>query len=389
MSDTGSKCIPFVNTSTDASIASQFYKDCAFVRLSLQQFDNLAHHLPATCKRWIDGGTDGLGQPKLARTNFIDQFDNWKQMHDSAFQTKPDTEVVRQFAEAILDSCLKKGADWISIPQLPYTSDSKRNRINRLLASSSGTWRLQKGNSVRLILPVILTHKRQTDLKTARNQRVRLAAECHKRASADGYWVVDQSLSDVDGSPSFGERFEGLIHFQEELATKIGNQASLRVAGPYWGLGLVLWARGLVDYIGVGLGNAYQYHSPGGHSRQPHTRVSLPHLCRLAIVSGELHKWLHNVAAEVPDGPIKEDFESVAEQIHAYMTNETARRQIARFHRSWFDTIAKAPPPGRPLALYQYLSSAYVLGKGLHSLPANESVRRPESVARLLMLCCL
>ena len=76
MSDTGSRCIPFVNTPTDASIASQFYKDCGFVRLGLQQFDDLNHHLPSTCKRWIDGGTDGLGQTKLARTSFIDQFDN-------------------------------------------------------------------------------------------------------------------------------------------------------------------------------------------------------------------------------------------------------------------------------------------------------------------------
>ena len=70
MSDTGSRCIPFVNTPTDASIASQFYKDCGFVRLGLQQFDDLNHHLPSTCKRWIDGGTDGLGQTKLARTSF-------------------------------------------------------------------------------------------------------------------------------------------------------------------------------------------------------------------------------------------------------------------------------------------------------------------------------
>ncbi len=389
MSDTGSRCIPFVNTPTDASIASQFYKDCGFVRLGLQQFDDLNHHLPSTCKRWIDGGTDGLGQTKLARTSFIDQFDNWEQLHDPAFQAKPNTGVVKQFAEAVLDVCQKKEADWISVPQLPYVDDSKRNRVNRLLASSSGAWRRQKGNSARLILPVILTHKRQTDRKTARNPKVRLAAECYERASADGYWVVDQSLNDVDGSPSFGERFEGLIHFQEELSTRIGRQARLRVTGPYWGLGLVLWARGLVDHIGVGLGSAYTYHSPGGHSRQPHTRVSLPRLCRLAIASSELGKWLHNVSADMPDGPIKEDFESVAGQAYAYMTTETARRQIAEFHRSWFDAIAKAPPPGRPLALYQYLSSAYVLGKGLDPLPANESVRRPESVARLLMLCCL
>ena len=67
-----------------------------------------------------------------------------------------------------------------------------------------------------------------------------------------------------------------------------------------------------------------------------------------------------------------------------------SRDQIAKFYKGWFDEIEAVPRPGRALALYQMLSSAYVLGKALPSLPSSErTARRPERVAEYFMLNCL
>jgi len=65
------------------------------------------------------------------------------------------------------------------------------------------------------------------------------------------------------------------------------------------------------------------------------------------------------------------------------------RDQIARIYKKWIDSLACVPVAGRPLTLYQQLSSSYVLGKSLSDLPERGTARRPERVAQQLMLVCL
>ena len=69
--------------------------------------------------------------------------------------------------------------------------------------------------------------------------------------------------------------------------------------------------------------------------------------------------------------------------------------QIARFYARWLQGIQDVPPEGRALALYQDLSSAFILGRQLGPLPktslpqAPARVREAGKVAEQLMLHCL
>ena len=393
MTTSGSKCVPFINTTTDAQLATQFYKDCELVRLNLLSFDNLHPSIPVACMRWIDAGTDGLGQAKPDSkwlNSFLSQFGSAVHLRDPQFQGKPDKDLVRKFVESVLGSCQEKTPDWISVPQLPYETDATRNKINRSLAEETRNWRYESGGDSRFVLPIILTHQAQTNSKTVRNRKVQLAAECFARSGADGYWVVDHTLNDVEGSPSFEKRVVGLLRMQEELEAKIGQRARVRVVGPYWGLGFLLWAKGLTEYMGVGLGNAYTYYLPGGHKSPGRKRIALPGLYRLATLSNEFGDWISRVIDEMPPDPLRADYINLSQRIQSYLVDDIGRRrQIAKFHRGWYDGISHVPSAGRSLALFQKLSSAYVFGTALPSLPAREVARRPESVAKLLMMHCL
>ena len=363
------------------------------VRLNASSFDGFHSRLPVDSKRWIDAGTEGLGQANPEAQwlqDFFAQFQAAKQLSEPQFQLSPDKNVVTTFVEDVLTFCQAKSPDWISVPQLPYADNAARNRINKRLAIATREWRQKTGGSAGFILPVILSHQRQTNTKALRNRKVQLAAECYEQSGAEGYWVVDHSLNDVEGSPAFDKRVAGLVSFQKELEARIGRRARLRVVGPYWGLGLLLWTKGLAEYLGVGLGSAYTYYLAGGHRKTGRKRVSLPGLCRLATASKELEAWITQAVEGMPLGSIRTEFIVVAQRMSSYLIDDPGRRrQVAKFHRGWYDAIAKVPEAGRPLALYQILSSAYVLGKTLDRLPANEVARRPESVARLLMLHCL
>ena len=392
MNQEAPKCVPFISSSTDAQITKQCYHDCEIVRLNLLSFDNRHGTLPAGSRRWVDAGVDGLGQSHVNDdwlSGFASRFKHAEQVGEPAFQSKPDTATITAFTTAVLDACQEKSPDWISVPQLPYADGATRNRINRSFATAAGDWKHKSKTSAQLILPIILNHQRQANTKTARNPKVQLAVDCYDRAGADGYWVVDHTLNDVDGSPSFDKRFAGLVHLQEELSQAIKKKTRLRVVGPYWGLGLLLWARDLADYVGVGLGSRYRYTLPGGKQRRRSERVSLPGLYRWAVANIELREWLNASAAAMPQGPARLEFKNIARHIESYQVGDAGRRQIARFHRGWYDSIAKVPEAGRQLALYQQLSSGYVFGKTLDLLPIKEPGRRPESVARLLMMHCL
>ena len=312
-----------------------------------------------------------------------------KTIRTPQFQLKPAHSQIKDYVDTVLDMCDMKAPTWISIPQLPYADDAGRNKINRRLADCSKAWKQRTGSRVRLLLPVILSHRQQTLSKTIRNRKVQLASECYKRAAADGYWVVDHTLNDADGSPASEKRIASLVRLQEELEGKIGSDVRIRIAGPYWGLGLLLWARGVTEHLGVGLGNAYTYYPPGGHRSASKKRVPLRHLYRLSTAHIDLAHWLETAAERVATDSASAEFKNTAKHMESYMVGDTNRKQIAEFHRSWYDTVANVPAAGRPLALYQILSSAYVLGKPLDRLPASEVARRPESVARLLMMNCL
>jgi len=174
-----------------------------------------------------------------------------------------------------------------------------------------------------------------------------------------------------------------------ELAEKLPE--AIRVAGPYWGLNLVLWARGLVDYPAIGIGNAYQYSLSGGPMRPPRERLPLGPLRRRCGVDPQVGGWLDHVLSRLGRShPAHAELERMRRYFTALRPRPSAREQVAAFYKRWFDSIADSPPEGRALSLFQDLSAAYALGKPLGPIPGERGLaRRPEAVAEPLMLSCL
>jgi hypothetical protein len=185
------------------------------------------------------------------------------------------------------------------------------------------------------------------------------------------------------------QRFPGIIEFFREL--KAAAHLETVVAGPYWGLGLVLWARGLVTHFGVGLGSAYRYHIPGGMAHGPKTRIAPECLRRWVSSTADLQEWLVKSAAKLPNGSVEQqELRTLAAQYPALLDPRISKRQVAKSHRNWSQKIAAVAISGRAVAIFQDLSSAFVTGKALDNLPDEDGPgRRPELVAEQLMLNCL
>jgi hypothetical protein len=388
--------IPFLYNEKDCSIFGKVYSDSIAVRLSLDTFSRTAPHIPNGPIRWLDPAVDGLERwPKWHTVSgnyrtHIERFKAYDSIGDPVFQAKPESVIVNTFVEEVLDQCFNLNeTGWISVPQLPQTSDASRNKINRDLARSTQKWKASRHFQGKLILPVIFTHQNQINLKTQRNKRIELVKDCYGLSAADGIWIAESSLADQEGSHTFERvRFPGLLAFHQELSQILPTDA-ISIAGPYWGMNLILWARGVIRYPAIGLGNSYQYHLPGGLMKQGKTRVVLPPLKRQAVASGQLANWLRQAIRLLPKGDTA--FSQLNEVLRSFGQLSTdSRMQVATFYKDWFDRIAAVSPPGRALALYQDLSSAFVIGKKLPDLPKDErTAKKPWQVAKQLMVNCL
>jgi hypothetical protein len=393
--------ISFVNSPTDWPLVNSVYSESAGCRVSLQSVLLNTPQIPPRTKLWLDCGVDGLhfaraGDPQdetnPAYSTYIRQFENFNHIADSNFQRKPDKATVSSFVNQVLDKAVNSGADphWLSVPQLPYTGDTDRKKINRFLAQATNAWKVRQKYGGKLILPVILTKSGETDRKTGRNPIVGLASECFVESGASGFWVVDSTLDDQDGVKNFeNERFPGIIKLHEELNSKLPGD-TVSVGGPYWGLNLVIWARGLIRFSAIGVGRSYKYYMPGGRQQEAKPRIALPPLRRLAVWSPELKAWLETVLRKLSKSDqAYQDFSALLRNFQLLSTKIHARRQVARFYGEWLKKLESVPPSSRALTLYQDLSAAYVLGTALPPLPEKEKVKNPARIAKQLMVNCL
>ena len=436
--------IPFVASKEDRALAAELHGDSEVFRVPLHRLGRGSmasgnvplwidpcvdgyHHLLKEGDPWWDHeerdraaadeakrrhkGAAGKKRPKTAEEKLCAaqerrQRDPWRKHLKSyadcrvlaeatAVEGKGPTENrdrIEAFVSAVMDSCIEHAPAWLSVPQLPYVQGNHRNKINRELASAVATWRAGVDNASKLILPVVLTGRKLYQYKSERDSKIKTIADCYKRCSADGVWVVDSELRDQDGARSQTDRFGELVQFHEELNDELPG-SPYRVAGPYWGMNLVLWARGLVDFPAIGVGKAYQYHVSGGLSHGALVRIALPPLRRWAPVGGaggsDLRNWLDEalgVLSHSDDGhgalrTIRNDYGKLA-------SREAAQRQIAAFYKEWFNATRDAGE--RAVALFQALSAAYVLGKRLPNLPTIKDMgREPGEIARQFMLNCL
>jgi hypothetical protein len=392
--------IPFANSAGDWPLIGTLYSGAAGCRVTLQSLQNAGSQPLPKCKLWVDAGVDGLHSPTVAAPEYkinprykayIQKFAGYHRIADPQFQRSPDKATAAAFVKSVLDAAhAVAGSSWLSVPQLPYSSGTDRNRINRLLAEAAWEWRYAVRCREKLILPVILAELGQTDKKTDRNPKVDLASACLESSGADGVWVVDSLLNDQDGMKDFENvRFRGLVSFHEELNSKIPND-TVTVAGPYWGLNVILWARGLIKLPAIGLGKSYQYHVAGGMQKEGLSRVALSPLRRLAQWSPALRKWLEDSLRSLPKSdPAHIEFEKIHRGFESLQNKDVSRRQTARFYNEWLGKIEAVPATSRALSLYQDFSAAYVLGKGLRPLPAPEKVKDPARIAKQFMVNCL
>jgi len=385
--------IPFVFSTEDLRLLGSFYSDSIAVRLSLKNIHKTAvSSIPPNSLMWLDPAVDGLDRwPNVDHEyeRHISKFNGHDRIGDATFQQSPQEGIVKEFVDAVLDKCnTQLGVNWLSIPQLPLVNDSSRNKINKCLAKCTRQWKLEEEFKGKLILPIIFTNQKQLNLKTERNKKISLIEQCFELSGADGIWAVDSSLSDQDSSPKNEQRFSKLMSFHQELGVVLPKDA-ISIAGPYWGMNLILWARGLVRYPAVGLGSSYQYYIPANSPKKAKVRLAIPPIKRCAVAGPQLRKWLEGALIRLP----KEDeaHRELAELLRHFDRFEVRNRsQIASFYKKWFEKIATAPDSSRALALYQDLSSAYVIGKSLQDLPSIERAgRKPYRVAKHLMVNCL
>lgn len=389
--------IPFLTGPEVGKLARSVFSDSEYFRLPLDRAPSLRQYA-TTAKLWVDPMVDGCDNisnriSKKGKPNrwyeFMKKITAFEKLNDPTFLVKPNASDIDDFVNHLLDKCLEQNPTWITIPQLPCIDGSGRNKINRALSIATGKWKVARSFTGRLILPVVMTHQNQVNNKSSRNPKVKLAAKCYQESRADGIWVVDQSLSDDSGSSTLQrKRFPGIISLHEELNEAISTK--IRVAGPYWGLNLVLWAKGVVDYPAIGVGTGNQYLLSGGPSRSGRARIALPALRRRVTVTPKLGPWLDKVILKLDvKNPVRAEFEKTRERLTFLNDRNRARAQVARFYKRWYDELASNPKSGRTMALFQDLASAYALGRSLPALDDEGVSRRPESVVEPLMINCL
>jgi hypothetical protein len=384
--------IPFITSQQTLTLVKTVYPDAELARMSLDVAEKPTV-LPESVKLWIDPGVDGLHDLRNAKADsawykLFRDIDGFHEIATPAFKAKPQPVVVRRFVEKLMDRCVKQGPAWITVPQLPLVNDSSRNKLNRELAKSTGKWRSSRGFSGRLVLPLVITHQDQLNSKTQRKLKLQQAELCYHESQADGYWVVDTTLTEETGSEMLrNKRFKSIIALHQELNERVRSRT--RIAGPYWGLNLVLWARGLVDYPAIGVGGSYQYYFPGGHSKPASPRIAVGPL-RRRVGSAQLNSWLVKALKILGVAhPAYPEIDGILRRLSFLKDPDNARKQVAGFYKNWFDSLAASPQAGRALALFQDLSTAFALGRSLPDFAAEAAARKAASVVEPLMLNCL
>ena len=424
--------IPFVNSEADSRILRRHYGDARVCRVALSSIDKLKSHIPANIPLWVDPGIDAYhhfwGDAQKWPVDIYSEspgqvtaqwprddegkprgewkfklWQRWKKQfsrfhayrlltHDKCWQKKYE-EDLNHFVAAVLEACMASDPQWVTIPQLPVGKG--RSRVNRRLAEATGIWKQSESRNVRLILPLIITTASTLAAKPSRDNTLKLAMECRRAAGAHDVWVVDTSLSDQYRNDRFPSRYEKLVDFHEALGKSLLGD-SIVVGGPYWGINLVLWARGLCDSPAISLGTTYTYHISCGQPTTGNIRVAIPPLRRWVISNADLADWLDLALDKLsPTDTVYTQLSELRRDFHTLRSKDAAADQVARFFKEWLTKIESVSRTGRALALYQDLSSAFVLGRQLPQLPkaalpgVPRKVLEPGKVAEQLMLHCL
>lgn len=383
--------IPFLRANNDLDHLDEFYSDAPLCRVSLER-DKWVAKIRDKHRIWIDLGFEGIGQAVVNPDylTFINRNGDLSALRSADFIKSPKRATIEQQLNKFLDQAAAFQPYAISIPQFPHEDGTDNNKINKLLFSITQDWKATRQSSVRLVLPVLFSNQRQLNKKTDRNHKVTFIKSLTAKAPVDALWVTDYSLEDQAGTGNFDkERFPGIVELFKELRSAC--DVAIIIVGPFWGLGLLLWARGLASHFAIGLGSTYRYYLSGGMANTPKARIAIGCLRRWVSSGPELEDWLKECLRRLPSAsPEHREFSELLKHAVALLSRDTAKRQVARVYRGWIDKIIAVPSPGRSVALFQDLSAAFVTGKSLPDLPDETGpARKPERVAEQLMLNCL
>jgi hypothetical protein len=434
-------CIPFVNSATDMELAEKYFRYCTAVRVSFGAKEAVINHAAESeLATWADAGVDGfhwiltgsqsfdeysashktyaeykrngerdfaacppkrIRKPqKIAWMEFYRDKPEFHVLGDPSFIAKPDKLKVKKLVKEVLDICAGLEPSWLTVPQLPFATDSSRNKINLAMATAAGEWKSKAKINRPLVLPAIFTHQDQSKGKVKWGEKVRQLRRCLDASRAGIVWLVDSSLDDSSGSKTNDRKFTEQLRLFKHLDSVI-NPKVRRVGGPHWGLNLVGWARGLFSHPAIGLGGGYQYRIPGRPlPPKADVKVALPPLFRRAVAEPELKSWLANaMRSTINSESGLEELRVLIDRWSVYQdpTTKAAKNHAVATYRNWLSQVQVAQPEARAITLYQMLSSAYVFGGNIIAtcgddglLPKKESPgRHPGEIARQLMLHCL
>jgi hypothetical protein len=409
--------VPFVNNEADCRILVTEYQDADICRVSLESIEDFRSLLPPDLSLWLDPAMDAYdhrlttkwperprrewkqSQRKLWKNLDIlhGRFSNYELLYEKKNWKQDNYDKITLFVIELLNRCFKYHPEWLTVPQLPLVDHGGRNKINKMLAKATRAWKVRAGFKGSLILPLIFTNQRQINSKPIRDDKLVRAKEYYEDAEADGIWIVDKTLLDQNRNEKYLHRYSKLIEFHELIKDKLPSR-TIKIGGPYWGVNLILWARGLCDRAAISLGSRYAYHiSAGVPGGAPSTRIAIPPLRRWVVINDELRTWIEKSLQNlsVDDQPYK-GLQYIHKKFGLLKSREASKRYTAQFYKYWFDTIASCPQEGRALALYQDLSTAFIVGSHLPYLPPKclpkssaSYIRKPGKVAEQLMLSCL
>lgn len=387
--------VPFLNLASERQILKRYHQTANTVRVSLAHLPSLRKGLSDFPRLWLDPAVDGFDHLLSGRAvddrwrKLMERRSEWAVLSDKVSVKKPDRQSLKHFAYSVLDECLPLDPRWLTVPQLPVTSDASRNRANRLLAEMAYDWAQERDFSGELVLPLVFTHRDQIKGRTQWRGKLRVAKQCLQSAHANIVWAVDSSLSDDQGSSNLGKRLPALVGFHEDLRETFPEERV--IAGPYWGMNLVLWVRKLCDQPAVSLGSGYRYFVTGGTLRPGKSRMAIPAIRRRAVAEGALRGWLDRAVKRLsPADPARPTLVEARNNVNRFSSSKgAARHQVASFYGQWFSDLEALPPSGRALSLFQDFSSAFVVGRQLPQLPRSDTPRDPAKVAQQLMVNCL
>lgn len=395
--------IPNVTTKLALNLTSSHFDDAGLARVSLTDSVIASKILDSDIKLWVDTGVDGYFDLKARQPSvgsdapwyrFHSNFPHFTEFEKPEFIKKPDQRRVDEFVAALLDECCRRSPTWITIPQLPFRSGTIENKINKALALATGKWKSGSGFRGELILPLVFNDRNSILNGTQRKNKVTEASKNFEIACAGGYWVVDANFdSESTSSETRGTRISKLVSLHQDINERI--QSHVRIAGPYWGLDILLWARGLVDYALIGL-SSYQHYISGLPPRvfasaTPASKFALKCLFRRVRYNKGLESWIKDVLTRTSVGTAQHlELSGVLANFSLFSDVKRSARRNAEIYRDWFNELDSIEPAGRSLVLFQKLAVAFSFGKGLRKLDDSEkAAKEPASIAEPLMLNCL